>query len=151
MGQDTRHHRRPHNGCSMRCHSRSLGLSRARQVPPTVRRPSTDGTKIGWFLLRSGRSRQPRFRALLPPFTELGSARSVGRRGWLKTVVFDFSGLRCPWFDNGPLRIRGQDRGEAPRCAHRSGIAACRHASATRAYKSLWLFDCYTKSETDLK
>ncbi|HTD43929.1 MAG TPA: hypothetical protein VK687_07090 [Bryobacteraceae bacterium] len=26
-----------------------------------------------------------------------------------------------------------------------------RNASSTRAYKSLWLFNCYTRSEIDLK
>jgi hypothetical protein len=62
----------------------------------------------------------------------------------------------CPagdasWFDSGPSRIRGKDRGEAAGRGHHSGIPACRNASATRAYKSVWLFDCYTRWETDLK
>ena len=52
---------------------------------------------------------------------------------------------------SGPSRIRGKDRGEAAGRGHHSGIPACRNTSATRAYKSVWLFDCYTKSETDLK
>jgi hypothetical protein len=55
------------------------------------------------------------------------------------------------WFDSGPSRIRGKDRGEAAGHGHHSGIPACRNASATRAYKSVWLFDCYSRSETDLK
>jgi hypothetical protein len=54
-------------------------------------------------------------------------------------------------FDSGPSRIRGKDRGEAAGRGHQSGISASRNASATRAYKSVWLFDCYTRSETDLK
>jgi hypothetical protein len=56
-----------------------------------------------------------------------------------------------PWFDSGPSRIGGKDRGEAAGRGHHSGIPACRNASATRAYKSVWLFDCYTRLETAFK
>src|SRR5260370_1108727 len=62
-----------------------------------------------------------------------------------------FPGLGCPWFDSGPSRIRGKDRGEAAGRGHHPGIPASRNASATRAYKSVWLFDCSARWETDLK
>ena len=52
------------------------------------------------------------------------------------------------WFDSGPSRIRGKDRGEAG--GSRSSLRYSRlpQRVATGHIKSVWLFDCYTPVST---
>ena len=110
-------------------------------------------------------------------FASTLGARSRDRDAAFRSVTLTssrFAGLEYAPFTEQPLQARQLPFPISPACdAH--GLIADPHASvariavkrrvavitpvfplasnasATRAYKSVWLFDCYTRSETDLK